>query len=104
MEQAQSNPIEQFVEQLLKERNVPVDDPAVMSELKKDLIDRVEAHINATVLEHMPAEKLEEFEQITQSGDESKIQTFCQQNISNLDEVVAKALLRFRTTYLGAKL
>lgn len=101
MKQNQNNPIEKFAEQLLKEKNLSVEDPDVLTELKNDLVDRVEGHINATVLENMPPEKIEEFEKIVESGNEVEIQEFCQRHISNLDEVVAKALLRFRSVYLG---
>jgi hypothetical protein len=102
MQQNQMNSVPVFVEHLLAEKGLSIQDEEAREEIQADLIRRVEMFINATVLEFMPPEKLEDFNNIVKEGDPVKIQDFCEQNIPDLQEVVAKALLRFRDTYLGA--
>lgn len=104
MEQNKINSLDGFAEQLLKEKNITNEDPEVIDSLKTSLVERLEASINALLLENMPADKLEEFNNIVDTGDEEKIHAYCKNNIENLDELVAKALLRFRQTYLGINL
>ncbi len=97
---AQKDPAIDFVEKLLAEREIDAD-PETLAQLKADLVDRVEDHVNAAILENIPADKMEEFEQVIEKSDEEAIRDFCRQNIANLDEVVGEALLKFRATYLN---
>ena len=54
----------------------------------EEVIDR----INESILRNIPDEKLPEFEQILEEGDEEKVKIFIRQEIPNLEYVVTKAL------------
>lgn len=100
----QSQAIGGFIDKLIEEKNFGSQDidGEVLQQIKIDLTDRVEDRINATILENMPAEKMEEFNAILDQDDSQAIQNFCQHNIPNLAEVIAQALAEFRDTYLKA--
>jgi hypothetical protein len=69
--------------------------------MKKDLLERINDRINAAVLENIPVEKIEYFEKLLDKGEEKEIQSFCQRNIFNLEEIIAKELVAFKKSYLG---
>lgn len=94
--------LDQFVDRLLEEKAYFDVDEETVLQIKKDLSDRLEDKINASLLEKMPPENLEEFEKLLDEGNTQKIQEFCQAHILNLDEVVAAALMDFRRLYLNA--
>ncbi|MFZ2193035.1 MAG: DUF5663 domain-containing protein [Candidatus Moraniibacteriota bacterium] len=97
----QSQAIDDFINQLIVEKNFQNLDPEIMDQIKKDLAERVEDRINATILENMPPEKLEEFSALLDVADTGRIQAFCQSNILNLDEAIAQSLVNFRNIYLN---
>jgi len=92
----------QFVDRLVEEKGFKGLDEAVMKQIKKDLMTRVEDRINATILQKLPANKLDDFETLLDSkAGEKKIQDFCTKNIPDLNQEIAGALLRFRDVYLN---
>ncbi len=93
--------IEAFVEKLLEEKGVRGLEPEVMTQLKRDLLDRAENMINAEILSHMPESALPEFEQILDAGSEEQIKEFVTKHVPNIDEVTSSALLKLKNTYLG---
>lgn len=93
--------LEQFVDNLLEEKAMVDLDAEVIAQIRKDLLDRVEDHINAAMLEALSPDKLEDFEKILSEGSEADIQTYCSENIPDLDQLIATTLLRFRSIYLG---
>ena len=97
-----SQAVDTFVERLIEEKKFEGINSEVMNQIKIDLSDRVEDRINATILEHMPPEKLDEFNSILDNGNSEEIQTFCQNNIENLDEIIAETLVNFRSIYLNS--
>ena len=69
--------------------------------MKADLSDRLEDRVNAAILEKMPAAKLAEFEKLLDDDvSDEETQKFCREQIPNLDEVIAAALVEFQRTYL----
>ena len=102
VENTPSEALSFFVDQLVAEKKFENLDVSVMDQIKSDLLDRVEDRINAATLEHMPPERLEEFNQILESEDMEKIQAFCQLSIPDFDNVIAKELMNFRNTYLNS--
>jgi len=54
-----------------------------------------------SILKNIPESKLEEFENLLDENDQIKIQAFCSKNISDLNQVVAMALINFRDSYTG---
>ncbi|EKE15769.1 MAG: hypothetical protein ACD_11C00106G0009 [uncultured bacterium] len=94
--------INAFVEKLVEEKKFENVDADVLNQIKMDLTERVEDRINATILENMPKDKLEEFSALLDGANSEQIDIFCRQNIFNLDEVLAGALVEFRDTYLNS--
>lgn len=91
-----------FVSRLIEEKKFDNLDPEIVEQIKNDLLERVEDRINASILGHMPAEKLEEFNGLLDKGSAEKIQSFCKENIHDLDDVIAKELMNFRSIYLNS--
>ena len=100
MEQNQT--IEAFVGKLIEEKKFENVDADVLAQIKSDLAERVEDRINATILENMPKEKLEDFSALLDGASDEAIQAFCHKNIDDLDEKIAAALVSFRDIYLNA--
>lgn len=96
----QSLSIDDFVNRLVNEKGFDEVEDEVRDQIKTDLRDRVEDRINATILQNLPPEKLEEMDKLLENGGPQEIQSFCRENIENLDEVIAQALVDFRNTYL----
>lgn len=96
----QEDPVAEFAQSLLEEKNLENVDEVTREQMKVDLMDQVEDHVNAAILEHVPNEKLDEFERVIDSGDENAIRVFCQSTIPDLDAIVAKELADFRHQYL----
>jgi hypothetical protein len=92
--------LNQFVGSLIKERNMPNVAPEVLDQMKKDLRERVDDRINVGIVKYVPAEKLADFEKLLDSGTDEEVQSFLAANIPDFNEVIAKELLDFRTTYL----
>ena len=76
----QSQAINIFIEKLVEEKNFENIDSEVLEQIKNDLLDRVEDRINATILEKMPPEKLEQFNVVLDSKNTDDIQSFCRNN------------------------
>lgn len=101
--QKNGDPLEHFVSQLVEEKGMTNIEGEYLDQIKADLLDRVETRVNMVILEHMPPEKLEYFENLLDRSDSAEIQAFCQRNIYGLDELISKELLEFRKTYLDLK-
>ncbi len=93
--------IETFVDRLREEKGLEGLDDEVLTEVRVDLLSRVEDRINAAILTHMPEEVMPAFDALLDSGDESEIKKFCANHITDFDDVIAAELLAFRETYLG---
>ncbi|HMN19735.1 MAG TPA: DUF5663 domain-containing protein [Candidatus Moranbacteria bacterium] len=93
--------LDEFVDRLVREKGIRVEEDSILAQVRKDLLERVEDRINATILQHMPADKLQEFNELLEFAREEEIQEYCQKNIPNLDEIVARELLDLRDTYLN---
>jgi hypothetical protein len=93
--------LQQFVEGLVKEKGLTNLEKEILDQVKKDLLSRLEDRINAVILANIPPENLEFFEKMLDRSDEKEIQSFCQRNIADMDNLVAAELASFRKTYLG---
>lgn len=94
--------LQSFVANLVAEKNFEVE-PEVLEQIKEDVYDRAEDIINATIMANTPPEKLEELDKLLDSGNQQDIENFTNEQIPNLQELVAQALANFRNTYLGLK-
>ena len=95
--------IESFADRLLAENKhlAKIDDADVLNQIKENLVDSIDDHINAMVLAEMPPNKLEELERLVDADAHDKIAAFTNANIPNLDTKLTKLLVDFRKTYLG---
>lgn len=104
MAQIKSDELETFANNLLEEQleatgnNVPVE---IKATLKEDLLARIEDKINATILAHLPPEKLPDFEKLLDSSSDEEIQNFCINAIPNFTNIIASTLIDFRKMYLS---
>lgn len=92
--------LDQFVDGLIKERNIGNLAPEVLEQMKKDLRERVDDRINIGIVKYVPPEKLAEFEKLLDDGTDAEVQTFLAGAVPDFSEVIAKELLDFRATYL----
>lgn len=94
--------LEQFVENLLTERGVTHSEEAVMDELRIDLLTRVSERINAEMVALLPAEKVQELNDLLDADVEPDVlREFFMTNISTYQDVLARTLMDFRTSYLS---
>ncbi len=98
----QMHALSEFIDRLIEEKRFAVTDTDVLRQIRSDLTERVEDRVNATILENIPTEKLEEFSAFLDRANAEQIQEYCRKNIPNLDELIAEALVGFRDTYLNA--
>lgn len=94
--------LNQFIENLIAEKKYPNLEAEILAQMKEDLNFRLENLINVTIVNSLPDEKLEEFEELIdkQVGAE-EMQKFMSDNISDLPELISKTLLDFRKKYLN---
>ena len=69
-------------------------------ELQSQLEERLSDLINVALIDAMPESELPYFEKLLTHGTGAQIQEFCQENIADMDEIVAGVLLQFRNDYL----
>lgn len=93
--------LQEFVANLVGEKKFEVE-PEVLEQIKEDVYERAEDIINATIVAETPPEKLEELDQLLDSGNKAALEDFCN-SIPDLQTKIAEALVRFRNTYLGLK-
>ena len=92
--------LSQFVDKLMEEKDLGEIDEGVRLQMRKDLLERVEDRVNAMVIERIPVEKMEEFDELLNKGTMEEVVKFCAENISGLDQLVAAELIAFRERYL----
>ncbi len=91
-----------FIDKLVSEkREFEGLEPDVITQIKSDLLSRVEDRINAVIVNNIPDEQMSEFEKLSESGTDEQVQAFCSANIPDLAELIASELILFRQTYLG---
>lgn len=97
----QIEPLEQFIDKLIADKNFQHQDPVILSEIKKDLMEQVEFHINASLLAALPKTSLPDLDEVLARQDAEEIQKFLRRHIADFETVIAETLLTFKTTYLG---
>jgi hypothetical protein len=93
--------IEEFVDRLIQDKGFNEQDPDVITQMRLDLVDRVENRINAMILSNIKPEKIDDFKKVLDDGSEEKIQEFVKNDVPDIDEKVAAELLTFKNIYLG---
>ena len=92
--------INSFVDQLMTEKQFNTQDPDILAELKMDLKERLDIHVNAGLLSVVPKEKLEELERLLADDDTAKLQDFFIRTVPNLPAQLTKILADFRISFL----
>lgn len=93
--------LEQYVDKLLSEKQLPDLGPEVIAQMKSDLLSRVEDRINAALIEHLNPDQMKEFDSLLETNNEADVQDFLKRAIPDLETVIATALINFRAIYLG---
>ncbi len=94
--------LEQFVENLLVERGLASVDEAVLAELRADLLTRIGERLNAEMVALLETDKVEELNDLLDADAEPDIvREFFVSNVPNYQEVLARTLMDFRTSYLS---
>lgn len=93
--------LDEFIDQLVEEKGFDTKDPEVITQIKADLMSRLEDRINAMILRNMPEDLLSEFEQIMVSNKEGEVEAFVQKNIPDMEEKLVTELLTFKNVYLS---
>ena len=93
--------LDEFIDQLVEAKGFDTKDPEVITQIKRDLMSRLEDRINAMILRNMPEDLLSEFEQIMVSNKEGEVEAFVQKNIPDMEEKLVTELLTFKNMYLG---
>lgn len=94
--------IDQFVENLLVERGMTGVDEAVLAELRADLKERLSERLNAEMVALLDSEKVEELNDLMDADAEVNIvREFFMSNVPNYQDVFARTLMDFRTSYLS---
>lgn len=92
-----------FLEKIVDEAHGAKLDSTLRENMITDLNGRLQNHLLASFLQAFPNEKTDELEKFMDANPaQPEIAEFFKNNISNLNEVTASAMLEFRTIYLGA--
>lgn len=97
---APSSMIATFVERLIEEQNFGKLEPAVLSEIQRDLEGQVEEAVNLAIIGQVPEQELDAFSTVLSTEDSVKIRTFLLRYIPQMDSLVATTLLNLRAAYL----
>lgn len=96
--------MEAYILQLLHDSGVPADlDEATQAQLVADLTARANDLINRRMIESLDDEQLAQFNDILDNhpDDAAAMTAFIDQNVPDKQEIAARALLEFRSLYLG---
>ena len=95
--------LESFVDKLLQEKGLVVEDAEVQAQLHADLLSRVEDRVNAEMLASLPPEQLEAFEKLMADDATTADQSvaFLKAHITEYADVLARTLLAFRSAYVS---
>lgn len=102
MDQSIPQEIRVFLESLLNDAGMTNLDKDMHEDMLKELFVRLDSFMLTTIVEGLPAEKLEEFTKMAESGkDRAMLEQYLKANIPNATEVFGRAMLEFRDIYLG---
>ncbi len=93
--------LEAFIDTLLIEKGTDGLSEEVKAQLRTDLMDRVENYINAELVAAIPPDSFGRLESVIDGGKDEEIQSFFQEQIPNLDEMIANNLIAFRGLYIN---
>jgi hypothetical protein len=90
-----------YVDRLVEEKGFDEKDPEVLTQIKTDLLNRIETRIDAIIAQSVPEDKLTEFEKVLEDGNSEDVFDFVKQHVPDIEERIAAELVSFKSTYLG---
>lgn len=94
--------VKDFINKMLTDAGMDNISADVREQMSNDLRNRLEDRFFATILASLDnEEKITAFREITEGGNQEKMNQFISENVPNADEVFAQAMLTFRNVYLG---
>ena len=95
--------IDEFIEQLLKDKDVTDLAPETKAELISDMKTRLLDQVNRAAIMELPDDKAEELAHLVEDPNftDEQMAEFVQNAGVNLTEVALETMLKFRSFYLG---
>lgn len=95
--------VNQFIEQLLKDKGLPELDESVHQQLVSDLSTRLVDFINRRLINAMDDESVKQFNELLEREpvDPAAVQEFISTHVPNKVQVTADAMAEFRALYIG---
>jgi hypothetical protein len=91
-----------YLDGLLEDAGLKATDEMLNDELCKELYARLDHYIAKVIVEHLPAERLDEFVKMNEERKpKTEIEKFFKTHVPNYEEVFTTALADFRQMYLG---
>lgn len=102
---AQADPMDQFINQILDEKQLPGETPEVRQQLVADLRTRLMSQIDRAMLGALSSQQLDQLNQMLDRQDlsDSDIQNFFRNSGVDGQQVALDTMLRFRNYYLGTE-
>lgn len=91
-----------FVEDMVEQKRLTDLDSEIRAQLVKDLLVRLERHINRTILESLNDEQFTQFEELVAEKNVDNINDFLYKQNINVNVLVAQAMTEFRNKYLAS--
>jgi len=89
-----------FIDKLIKEQGVDkILEKDALDELKKEFGKSIMERINIAIVENLPDEKLDEYNEVLSKSQEDQTE-FLQKNVPNLDKIIAEEFIQFRALYV----
>ena len=92
--------LDMFINNLIKDQGMDtILEKDVLKELKSDFQRRIMERINIAIVENLPDEKLDEYNETLSKSQEAQTD-FLQKNVPNLDGIIAEEFMQFRALYI----
>ncbi len=94
--------IDLFLNKIIEEAHGAEVNADLKAAMKQDLYGRMQNHIMTSLLQALPNDSAELFDALMQSNPgQEAVHNFFIANIPNLPEVTARAMMEFRSIYVG---
>ena len=95
--------LDQFIDQLIKDKNYPAMDEDVLDQMKADLAQRLVDQIDRAAFEALPEDKAIELNEKMDDPEfsQSQLQQFMVNSGVDLQQVTLNTMFAFRRLYLG---
>ena len=97
--------IDEFIEKLLEEKGISIDDPETKAEVKEEMREKLESEVNRACIEALSEEKAKELTtKINEPNfDITKMTEFMQNSGVDMEKIAAETMQRFREFYLNGE-